>query len=83
MNLSVDVIVVMMVVAMFAPPVMTVDPMVTVLGPMARNPDHFIVALPVTRAMTVVWLVTEFDAKSCVCRKRGPESEARHEQRNE
>ena len=83
MNLCVHVIVVTMVVAKLPPPVMTVDPMMTVLRPMPRNPDHFIVAFPVTRAMTVVRPVTEFDMKSRFCRKGGPESEARHEQRNE
>ena len=83
MNLGVDPIVVPMVPAMFTPLVMTVDPMVPVVGPMAWDPDHFIFALPVTRAMTVVRPVTEFDAKPRVCRKRGPESEARRNKRNE
>ena len=82
MNLGIDPIV-MMVMTMFAATVMAVDPMMTVLRPMPRNPDHFIVAFPVTRAMTVVRPVTEFDMKSRFCRKGGPESEARHEQRNE
>ena len=81
MNLSVDVIVMM--VAMFAPPVMTVDPMMTVLGPMAWNPDHFVITLPVTRTMRVVRMVTDFDVKSRFCGEGGPESEARHKQRNE
>ena len=73
----------MMVMAVFAASVMAVDPMMTMLRPMAGNPDHFIFTLPVTRAMTVVRPVTEFDMKSRFCRKGGPESEARHEQRNE
>ena len=77
MNLSVDVIVIM-VVPMFAPAVMTVDPMMTVLGPMAWNPDHFVITLPVTRTMGVVRMVTDFDVKSRFCREGGPESEARH-----
>ena len=83
MNLGVDPIVVTMVAAMFPALVMTVDPVVAVVRPMARDPDHFIFALPVTRAMTVIRPVTEFDAKSRVCRKRGPESEARRNKRNE
>jgi hypothetical protein len=33
--------------------------------------------------MAVVWLVTEFDVNSRVRRERGPESEARHNERNE
>jgi hypothetical protein len=83
MDLRVHAIVVPMVVAMFASPVMPVDPMVTVVRPMAWDPDHFVVALPITRAMAVVRPVTEFDAKSRLCGKGGPESEARHDQRNE
>jgi hypothetical protein len=82
MDLRVDPIVVMMVPAMFASPVMTMDPMVAMLGPMARDPDHFVFTLPVTWAMAVVWLVAEFDVNSRVCRERGPESEARHDKRN-
>lgn len=82
-DLRVDPIVMTMVPAMFATHVMSVDPVMTVVRPMAGNPDHFIFALPVTRAMTVVWPVTEFDAKSRLCRKGGPESEARHKKRNE
>jgi hypothetical protein len=82
MNLRVDAIVVM-VPAMFAADVMSMNPMMTVVRPMAWNPNHFIFALPVTRAMAVVWLVTEFDAKSRLCRKGGPESEARYDERNE
>ena len=83
MNLCVHVIVVTMVVAKLPPPVMTVDPMMTVLRPMARHPDHFVVALPVTRSMAVIGTVTDFDVNARVSPKRGPESEARHEQRNE
>ena len=48
-------------VVVFAPFVMAVDPMVTV-RPMAGHPDHFPIAFPVARAMAVIWLVTDFDA---------------------
>ena len=82
MNLRVHPIVVTMVVTMFTSPVMAVDPMMTVLRPMAWNPDHFIFTLPVTRAMAVVWPVTEFDSNSL--RLDGaPESEARQADRRE
>jgi hypothetical protein len=82
MNLRVDPIVMMMVPAMFDPPVMTVDPVVAILRPMAWDPDHFVFTLPVTWPMAVVWPVAEFDVNSRVCRQRGPESEARHNKRN-
>ena len=82
MNLGVDPIVVM-VPTMFAANVMSVDPMMVVLRPMAWNPDHFIFTLPVTRAMTVVGPVAEFDVNSRRCRTGGPEIEPRHDERNE
>ena len=47
--------------AVFATDVMTVDPMMMVFGPMARNPNHFIVAFPVTGAMSVIWPISDFD----------------------
>lgn len=68
--------------AMFATIVMTVDPMVAVLGPMARHPDHFPFTVPVTRTMAVIWPVTDFDAKPCRLRG-GPESEARRDGREQ
>ena len=49
-------------VVVFAAFVMAVDPMVTVLRPMAGHPDHFPIAFPVAWAMAVIWLVTDFDA---------------------
>ena len=82
MNLRVDPIV-MMVMTMFAATVMAVDPMMTVVRPMAWNPDHFIFTLPIARAMAVVWLVAEFDVNSRRCRTGGPEIEPRHDERNE
>jgi hypothetical protein len=75
-------IVVMTVMAVNASVVMAVDPMMAMLRPMAGHPDHFPFSVPVTRAMAVIWPVTDFDAQSL--RLEGaPESEARrdrHEQ---
>ena len=62
--------------AVFATDVMTVDPMMMVLGPMARNPNHFIVAMPVTGAVTVIWPISEFDP-DFLCWNRGRENDAR------
>lgn len=64
-----------MVPAVFAAAVMAVNPMMTVVRPMAGDPDHFVFTLPVTRAMTVIWPITQFDSDSL--RLDGaPESEA-------
>jgi hypothetical protein len=68
--------------AMLTAEVMTVDPMMTVIRPMAGHPDHLVFALPVTWAMAVVWPVTEFDSKSLRL-NGGPESEARNADRHE
>ena len=74
--------IVVMMMAMLTAAIMPVDPMMTVLRPMAGDPDHLVFAFPVTRAMAVVWPVTEFDANSL--RLDGaPESEARHADRHE
>ncbi len=54
--------IIMMMMAVFATAVMAVDPMVAVLRPMAGHPNHFPIAVPITVAMAVVWLVTDFDA---------------------
>jgi hypothetical protein len=68
--------------AMFAPDIMAVNPMMTVLRPMARHPHHFPFATPVARAMAVIGTVTEFDSKSL--RLNGtPESETRNADRYE
>jgi hypothetical protein len=75
------IVVMMMVMAVFAPSVMAVDPMMAMLRPMAGHPDHFPFAIPVTSAMAVVWPVADFDAKSLRLDGR-PESEARRD-RNE
>jgi hypothetical protein len=68
--------------AVFAPNVMTVDPMLTVLGPVARDPNHFIVAFPVTWAMAVIRPVANFDP-DFLRRKGGRENNARGRYRGE
>jgi hypothetical protein len=84
MKVTLDAIaIVVMMPAVFAADVMAVDPMMAVVRPMAGNPDHFPFATPVARAMAVVWPVAELDANSRLCRKRGPESEARNDDRHE
>ena len=67
---------------MFAATVMAVDPMVSVLGPMAGLPNHFVIVFPVTRAMVVKWPVTDFDPKAFRL-EGGPESKARSGDRHE
>jgi hypothetical protein len=54
--------IVVMMVPMFAAPVMAVDPMMAMFRPMAGDPHHFPIAIPVTWAMAVIWPVTDFDA---------------------
>jgi hypothetical protein len=61
--------------------VMAVDPMVP-LSHVAWNPGHFIVALPIARAMAVEWLVANFDANSLRL-NGGPESKTRSGNRHE
>ena len=75
-----DAIVVMA--AMFAPAIMAVDPMMAMLRPMAGHPDHFPVALIVTRAMAVIRPITDFDAYPCRL-DGGPQSDARNDNRDE
>lgn len=77
----IDVIAIVMMPA-FAPDIMTVDPMMTVIRPMAWHPHHFVFTRPVARAMTVVWPVTEFDSKSLRLND-APESKARNTNRHE
>jgi hypothetical protein len=67
---------------MFAATVVAVNPMVSVLGPMAGHPNHFVVALPVTRAMIVKRPVTDFDP-NFLRLQGGPESKARSGDRHE
>lgn len=58
------IIVMMMVVAMLAADVMTMDPMVAMLGPMARDPSHFPIVIPVGGTMIVIWPIPDFDVES-------------------
>ncbi len=60
----VDIFVMMVVVAMFAAGVMAVDPGAVMVGPMACDPDHFIVARPIAGAMGVVRPVADLYAKA-------------------
>jgi len=78
----VSIVATLIVPAMFAATVMTVDPMVSVLGPMAGLPNHFVIVFPVTRAMAVIGPVTDFDPKALRL-EGGPESKARRGDRHE
>ena len=49
------------VLAMFPTDVMAVNPMMPPLRHVARDPDHFIVAIPIARAMVVEWPVANLD----------------------
>ena len=73
---------VVFVAAMFAATIVAVDPMMSVLGPMAGLPNHFEVIFPETRAMIVEWPVTQFDPNSFRL-NGGPESNARDGNRHE
>ena len=73
---------VLFVAAMFAATVVAVDPMMSVLGPMAGLPNHFEVVVPVTRAMIVECPVTQFDPNSFRL-NGGPESKTRRGNRHE
>ena len=46
---------------MFTADVVTVDPMMMMLRPMALNPDHFVIVGPVTRSVRVIRAVADFD----------------------
>ena len=61
--------------------VMTVDPMMTVLGPMALNPDHFVVTLPITVAVAVKWPIAQFNTEARLDDSR--ENNARRGNRDE
>jgi hypothetical protein len=61
MNVSADAVVMP---AMLATAVMTMNPMMAVIRPVTGHPDHLVIALPVTRPMTIIWLVTNFDSKT-------------------
>jgi hypothetical protein len=55
--------------AMFAPDVMAVSPCPVVVGPMACDPDHFVVPTIVARAVAVIRPVANLNAKAL--RSRG------------
>ena len=68
---------------MFTLAIMAVNPVMTMLGPMARHPDHFPFTLPITRPVAVIRPVTDLDVDSRVSLKRGPENEARRDRREQ
>jgi hypothetical protein len=47
--------------AVFRAEVVAVDPMMSKARHVARDPNHFIVARPVARAMAVVWTIANLD----------------------
>ena len=71
-----------MVPAVFAADIMSVDPMMMVFGPMARDPNHFVVPLPITGAVVVIGPVTDFDSEF-LCRNGGRQNDARDRYRGE
>lgn len=70
------------VVAMFAADVMAVNPLLAVIGPMARNPNHFPIARPIASAMAVIGPVAYFDAEA-LRRDGSRENDARGRDRGE
>jgi flagellar basal body-associated protein FliL len=78
------VIVMMMMVAMLAAHVMTMDPMVTVLGPMARDPSHFPIVIPVGGTVTIIGPIPDFDVEGLRLdgsRENKAQRDNRHEQK--
>jgi type III secretory pathway component EscT len=55
--------------AMFSADVMAVNPCLVVVGPMAADPNHFIFACPIASAMAVIRPVAYLNAKAL--RSRG------------
>ena len=49
------------VLAAFSAHILPVNPMVTGARHMARDPDHFIIAVPIARAMVIEWPVANLD----------------------
>ena len=58
------IIMVVVVASILAADVMAVNPMAAVVGPMARDPNHFPVACPITGAMAVIWPVAYLNAEA-------------------
>ena len=76
------IVVVVIVVPVLALDVMTMDPMVAVLGPMPWRPGHFPIVVPVTGAVVVVRPIAYLNTE--VLRPdRCRENEAHREKRNE
>ena len=50
--------------AVLATDVMTVDPVPAVIGPMARDPNHFPVARPIAGTMAVIGPIAYFNAEA-------------------
>jgi hypothetical protein len=65
----VEVLIMMMIPAMFSANVVAVDPLMVVVGPMAADPNHFIVAAIIARAVAVIRPVTDLNAEAL--RSRG------------
>jgi len=49
--------------AMFAAHVMAMDPVMMMRGPVARNPDHLIVASPIAGSVRIIRTVAYFDVE--------------------
>jgi hypothetical protein len=68
------IMVVVVVASILAADVMAVNPVAAVVGPMARDPNHFPVACPITGAMAVIWPVAYLNAEALSadsgCRKK-------------
>jgi hypothetical protein len=57
------IVAIMVVVAVLAADVMTMDPMVAVLGPMTGGPSHFPIVVPITGTVAVIRPITQFDSE--------------------
>jgi hypothetical protein len=75
------VMMVMVMVAVFATPIIAVDPMMMMVVPMAWNPDHLPISIPEVRTMSVVCAVADLDV-NVLGLKSWPETEGRHQQCN-
>jgi hypothetical protein len=81
MTVVVPIIIVVMT-SILAAGVMAVNPLPAVVGPMARDPNHFPVACPITGAMAVIWPVAYLNAEA-LRRKGSRENDARGRERGE
>jgi hypothetical protein len=62
-------VLIMVMMTMFPTDVVAVHPMMVVVGPMAAHPYHFIIAVPIPRAVAVIRPVSDLNAKAL--RSRG------------